>query len=94
MLGRYTGKTRFFIWLNSFGSPRKLLAILVIIPISLLALFEVRSVAKAGRQFRVEKQEEAQQAKEKLMREKIEEEKRRLAQKESGADEVKNDEPG
>lgn len=94
VLGRYTGKTRFFIWLNSFGNPRKLLAILVIIPISLLALFEVRSVAKAGRQFRAEKQEEAQQAKEKLMREKIEEEKRRLAQKESGADEVKNDEPG
>ena len=93
VLGRYTGKTRFFIWLNSFGSPRKLLAVLVIIPVALLALFEVRSVAKAGKQFKAEKQEEARQAKEQLMREKIEEEKRRLAEKEGSADEVKNDEP-
>ena len=78
--GKYTGKTRFFIWLGSFGNTRKLLMVLVIIPIMGAAVYEVISITKLTAETIAEKKQESEQEHERLMREAIEEEKRRLAE--------------
>ena len=73
--GKYVGKARLFIWINSFADPRKLLLLLVIIPMMFASLYEVRSIAKIGREAVKARDEQ----KEKLMRQAIEREKQRLA---------------
>ena len=92
VVGKYVGKSRFFIWLSTFGDPRKLLMLLVIIIVAIGALFEVRSVAKIGKEAFEEKRRENEEEHEKMMREAIEKEKLRLAEQEFGQKEVKTGE--
>ncbi|MBR1862910.1 MAG: signal peptidase I [Ruminococcus sp.] len=92
IVGKYTGRARFFIWVNTFASPRKLLLILVIIPISLISVYELRSLAKIGSEIAKEK-ESPEDAKERLMREAIEKEKQRLMEEGYEPEEVRADEP-
>ncbi len=94
VVGKYTGKARFFIWLYSFASPRKLLMILVIIPISAAAVYEVVTVGRLTRKAAEENRISAEERHEQLMREAIEAEKKRL--EEEGyrpEDEPEPDEP-
>ena len=96
VLGKYTGKTRFFIWLGSFGSNmsfKKAMLILLMIVISLMSVFEIRSIAKVGRELSKEKKAEAEKAKRELIREEIEKEKLRLAEQGGVPEEVKKNEP-
>lgn len=85
IIGKYTGKAKFFKWINSFADRRKLLLILVIIPMTLIALYEVRTISKLGETVR-EKQEADSENMEKLMREAIDKEKERLAREEASAE--------
>lgn len=87
LVGRYTGKSRFFIWLGSFRSIRKIGLLIVMIGIAIGAVFEIRTIAKLGKQAAAENQSEEH---EKLMRAEIEKEKQRLAQQDAA--EVKSDE--
>ena len=79
LVGKYTAKARFFKWLNSFGDRRKLLMIFVIIPMTLIALYEVRTIAKIKLEDRVF-EPMSDEEKEKLIREAIDREKARLAE--------------
>lgn len=78
IIGKYSGKARFYRWIGSFGDRRKLLLILVIIPLTLMAFYEVRTIAKIS--FAARKTEPmSDEEKEKLIREAIDREKERLA---------------
>jgi signal peptidase I len=79
LVGKYTAKARFFKWLNSFGDRRKLLMIFVIIPMTLIALYEVKTIAKIKLEDRVP-EPMSDEEKEKLIREAIDREKARLAE--------------
>ena len=78
LVGRYTSKARFFKWLNSFGDRRKLLLIFVIIPMTLIALYEVRTITKLRLEDKVP-EPLSDEEREKLIREAIDREKARLA---------------
>ena len=94
VLGKYTGKTRFFIWLGSFGSNmsfKKAVLIIVMIIIAFMAAFEIRSIAKVGRELSKERKAEAEKAKQELIRSEIEKEKLRLAEQGGVPEEVKKE---
>ena len=80
IVGKYTGKARFFIWVSSFASARKILMILVIIPISVVFILEIRSLAKLGKEVAENQRESEEERRQELMREAIEKEKARLAE--------------
>ncbi len=80
IVGRYTGKARFFIWVSSFADPKKILLICVMIPIGLVSIYELRTLAKLSREVSRKKQEDAAEHKQQLIREAIEKEKQRLAE--------------
>ena len=46
VLGKYQGKARFFGMIGSFADRQKLIFALVIVPIFLLSIFEIRSLSK------------------------------------------------
>ena len=94
LIGKYTGKSRFFIWLGSFGETKKLLMVLVILPIAVMAVLELRNVFKLGRKVREERRQQAEENKQKLIRAEIEKEKQRLAEQGFTGEEVKDDESG
>ena len=78
IVGKYTGKARFFRWASSFGDTRKLLLMLVMIPTAVAAIYEVRTIAKLG--VKIGEQKKAAEAeRERSIREAIEKEKERLA---------------
>ena len=93
IVGKYSGKTRFFKWVNSFADMKKLIALFVILPLTLIALYEAKTVLKLSVQVKQENDEEYEQRKQELIREAIEKEKQRLAEEASGADKEKIDEP-
>jgi len=95
IVGKYTGRARFFEMISSFADPKKLLLLCGIVPLALVSLYEVRTLARLLKQSRQEDREQAQQEREKLIREEIEKEKQRLreqAQAEKNESEVKPDE--
>ncbi len=96
ILGRYTGKDRFFIWIDSFANLRKLLMLLGVIPILVISILEVRSLLLIGKEISEKKLEDAEEIRQKLIREAIEKEKARLAEvdKKLGNSEVLTDESG
>ncbi len=59
VIGKYIRKSRFFKWIDSFGGRRKILMLLVIIPVLIMAVFEVRSIAKLMKQVEEEKNKKA-----------------------------------
>lgn len=77
VIGKYCGKLRFFRWLGSFASGKKLLMLLVILPTVCMAAYEVKTIAKIKI---YSSREEAEEEKEKLMREAVEKEVQRLMQ--------------
>lgn len=91
IIGKYVGKSRFFIWMSSFGSFRKIGLLAVMIAVALGALFEIRSIAKLGQKIHEANAKENAEEHERLMRIEIEKEKQRLAQQDA-AEEVKTDE--
>ena len=92
--GRYTGRARFFEMIGSFANAKKLIMLLVMIPIALVSIYEVKTLAKLMLQSRAEQKILNSEQKEQLIRERIEKEKQRLrdeAAQENG--EVKQDGP-
>ncbi len=96
IVGKYVGKARFFRWAGSFGSARKLLLLLVMIPTVIAAIYEIRTIANLGAKIHEEKKA-AENERERAIREAIDREKERLAREgytgkeapESGEGEVK-----
>ncbi|SHM59402.1 signal peptidase I [Ruminococcus flavefaciens] len=78
IVGKYTRKSRFFIWVNSFVDLKKLLLILVVVPMTLIALYEAKTVTKIGKEAAESSREEADRKREAAVRAAIEREKRRL----------------
>ena len=85
ILGVYVRKSGVYMWLGSFADTNKLFMLMVLIPLTLICLFEMHSVIKIGKQAHEELSEEdaeveARKRYEKRMREAIEAEKKRLAE--------------
>ena len=85
IVGKYTGKARLFRWASSFGDTRKLLLILVMIPTTLAAFYEVRTIGRLKNAIDEEKQLQELE-RERQIREAIEKEKERLAAEGFGLD--------
>ncbi len=103
IVGKYVRKSGFYIWLASFADTNKLFLMLVMIPLSLISIYELRSMIKIGKKARKEASEQKQRSSEKYeerMRKAIEEEKKRLAEEnytpedDSPDDESSGDEAG
>lgn len=58
LCGKYVGRAKFFNWVKSFASAKKLLMLLVIIPLLAISLYEVKSLAKVMKQVEKEKAED------------------------------------
>lgn len=78
IIGRYEGKVRFLRWLNSFASGKKLLMLLVIIPMTLVAFYEAVTIARLKEKCDLEKEQKAEEEKQRLIREAVEREKKKL----------------
>lgn len=95
IVGKYTGKARFFIWVDSFASPKKLLMILVIVPTAIIFALELKSLAKLGKKVSEAEKARSEERRQELIREAIEKEKKRLAAENyRPEEEVTADEPG
>ena len=78
IVGKYTKKAQFFIWVNSFTDSKKLLLLLVMIPTTLIALYELRTVMKIGKEINEDKEQAAEEKRQAAIREAIDKEKKRL----------------
>ncbi|MBR6338328.1 MAG: signal peptidase I, partial [Ruminococcus sp.] len=76
--GRYTGRARFFEVISSFGDPKKLIMVFVMIPLLLVSLYEAKTLTKLFIQSKVEQKMSDEELKQKLIREEIEKQKQRL----------------
>ena len=95
VIGKYCGKLRFFRWLGSFASGKKLLMLLVILPTVCMAAYEVKTIAKIKiYSSREEALKAAEEEKEKLMREAVEKEVQRLKMLENEKKEANSVESG
>ncbi len=80
IVGKYTGKARFYRWIGSFADRKKLLLIFVMIPMTLAALYEVRTVSRITAEAMKQRAAAEAEEKEELIREAVEREKERLEQ--------------
>ena len=94
IIGKYYGKLRFFKWLGSFASGKKLLMLLVILPTVCMAVYEVKTIAEIKIYSREEALKAAEEEKEKLMREAVEKEVQRLKMQENEKKEANSVESG
>ena len=94
IIGKYYGKLRFFKWLGSFASGKKLLMLLVILPTVCMAVYEVKTIAEIKIYSREEALKAAEEEKEKLMREAVEKEVQRLKMQENEKKEANSFESG
>ena len=78
IIGRYTRKARFCIMLSTFADLKKLLLLAVMIAVSLVAFYEMRTIMQLSRQVAEERQAHEQEQKEQRIREAIAQEIRRL----------------
>ena len=78
IVGKYTGKARFFIWVNSFMDVKKLLLLLVVIPMLFISMYEAKTVVKIGREAAEKEKLTPEEKRNAAMREAIEKEKKRL----------------
>ena len=78
IVGRYTHKARFFMWVGSFGDIRKLLLLIVMIGVSAVSVYEVRTVMRLGREAAEEKKQSREEAHEAKMREAVAKEVERM----------------
>lgn len=93
ILGVYTRKSSFYMWLGSFADTNKLFLLFVLLPLTLVSIYELRTLVQIGVQaFRGSGKDggsEAEDSYERRMREAIDAEKRRIAEQ---YDELENDE--
>lgn len=103
VVGIYSGKSAFLKWINSFASGKKLLMVAVIIPMLCISVYEVITIRRIRLESRDSSQEDADEEKEKLIREAIEKEKQKLyeenyiekiSEKEAGEDESRENNEG
>jgi signal peptidase I len=80
IVGKYTGKARFFIWVGTFANIRKILLMAVMIITTAVAMYEAKTVMKISKKAAEEKAENEAKRREAAVREAIEAEKRRLAE--------------
>ncbi|MBR4626642.1 MAG: signal peptidase I [Ruminococcus sp.] len=80
IVGKFTGKARFYRWIGSFADHRKLILMAVMILMSAAAIYEVRTISRITAEAARKKEEAAEEEREALIREAIEKEKERLAQ--------------
>ena len=73
IIGKYIGKVRFLRWINSFASVKKLIFAAVVIVMTAMALYEVRTIAKVTMECKQQKE-----SREDVIRRAIDEEKQRL----------------
>ena len=78
IVGKYNGKARFFIWVSSFMNVKKILLLLVVIPILIVSIYEAKTVVKLGREITEKEKMTPEEKREAAMREAIEKEKKRL----------------
>lgn len=78
LIGKYSGKLRFFRWLSSFQSVKKLVLMGVIILLLIMSVYECNTIFKISRLSDEEKKKRTELEKEKLIREAVEKEKQRL----------------
>jgi signal peptidase I len=78
VIGIYSGKVRFLRWVNSFASGKKLLMVLVIIPMSAIAFYELVTIARIKTENTEEERKAAAEEREKKIREAIDKEKAKL----------------
>lgn len=78
IVGKYNGKARFLIWVSSFMNVKKILLLLVVIPILLVSIYEAKTVVKLGREITEKEKMTPEEKREAAMREAIEKEKKRL----------------
>ncbi|MCR5718537.1 MAG: signal peptidase I [Oscillospiraceae bacterium] len=78
IIGRYTHKARFFMWLSTFGDLRKLLLLIVMIAVSVVSVYEMRTVMRLGKQVAEEKRQSREEAHEARMREAVAQEIERM----------------
>lgn len=79
IVGKYIKKARIYEWLGSFASTRKLLMLLVLLPMTIVSIYEVRSLVRLGGEIKEEIAERDREEYEQRMREAIDAEKARLA---------------
>ena len=89
IVGKYTRKVKILRFVNSFGDKRKLLLLLVILPMFAVSVYEAVTVAKTGKEYYDEVHGERSAAKEKLIREEIEKQKQLL--RENGLNDTESD---
>lgn len=78
IVGKYIRKARFFIWVDSFTDAKKLILLLVMIPTTIIAFLEMKSIVKLGRQVSEKEKLTSEEKREEAMRKAIEAEKKRL----------------
>lgn len=78
VIGKYTGKVRLLRWINSLASLKKFLLLAVIIMTAVMAFYELKSVARINAETKAEKDALIAEEKERLFREAVEKEKKRL----------------
>lgn len=78
IVGKFTRKARFFMWVNSFTDSKKLILLLVMIPTTLIALYELKTVVKLGRKMNEDNEQAAEERRQLAIREAIDKEKKRL----------------
>ena len=76
IVGKFIRKSAFYHWVGTFADSRKLILLLIMIPMSLMSLSELCSIFKIGKEVQEESKEAAY---ERRMREAIEKEKAKLA---------------
>lgn len=92
VLGKYVRKARFFGMIGSFADRKKLLFTLVIIPVFIMSIFEVRSLGRTWKELKKEDKDVELNHIEELKRKAVEEYlKEKEAQKEVTEDEQKED---
>ena len=77
IIGKYIGKAKVFRWLYSFGDLRKVVLLVIMSVMTCISFYETKTLIRAGKELHEEEQDELY---EKLMREAIEKEKKRLAE--------------
>lgn len=83
IVGKYDGKAVFLRWINSFGSANKLILLAVFLIVTAVAVYEVKTIAAIARERR---ESSIAEEKERLMRQAIDEEKRKLYEQEQTAE--------
>ena len=94
VIGKYDGKVRILRWINSLASVKKIIFLLVIITVTATAVYEVKTITKITKECKEEKEKEIEEEKQRLIREKIEEQKRILYEQGYKPDEKTEDNKG